>query len=179
VSRPAGSEGSGKEWWRRATEEEAVAEVPGGGIVLRPGEARTIDVGGFTVSVHADGATTQGAFSLIESAEGSPGGPPLHIHRDAAESFYVLRGEYVMHLDGRDFQCPEGSFIYVPAGMRHTFRSIAAGSRKLNLFTPAAMVGYFDDLAAAIVAGIDERGLDEIAGRYNMDVVGPIPEGYL
>ena len=32
-------------------------------------------------------------------------GPPLHIHRDAAESFYVIEGEYRFHLDGQDFAC--------------------------------------------------------------------------
>jgi mannose-6-phosphate isomerase-like protein (cupin superfamily) len=157
----------------------SVTQIPGGGIVLTPGEARTIDVGGFTVIVHADRTETGSAFSLIETAEGAPGGPPLHVHRDAAESFYVIEGEYLMHLDGRDFRCPAGSFIYVPSGMPHTFRSVAAGSRKLNLYAPAAMVGYFDDLADAIAQGVDEEGLTEIATRHAMDVVGPVPEGYL
>ena len=157
-----------------------MAMVDGGAHVLLPGEARMIDVGGFGVTVHADAATTDGAFSLIETAEATPGGgPPLHVHRDCAESFYVLAGAYVMHLDGREFECPTGSFVYVPRGMRHTFRIAAAESRKLNLYTPAGMVGYFDELAAGIAAGMAEADLDAIAGRYSMDVVGPVPEGYL
>lgn len=157
----------------------SLAQIPGGGLVLLPGEARTIDVGGFAITVHADHAETGSAFSLIETAEGAPGGPPLHVHRDAAESFYVIEGEYLMHLDGRDFRCSAGSFIYVPSGMPHTFRSLAAGSRKLNLYAPAAMVGYFDDLADAVVRGVDAEGLTKIAARHAMDVVGPVPEGYL
>jgi len=144
-----------------------------------PGDARRIDVGGFDVLVLADRDETQGAFSLIETQESPPGGPPLHIHRDAAESFYVIEGEYRFHLDGRDFVCPAGSFVYVAVGMPHTFSALAAGSRKLNLYTPAAMVGYFDDLGAAIRSGVDEDGLNEIAQRHAMDVVGPVPEGYL
>lgn len=62
--------------------------------------------------------------------------------------------------------------------MPHTFRA-AADSRKLNLYTPAAMEGYFRDLAAAISDGVDEAGLAEIAGRYAMDVVGSVREAYL
>ena len=53
-------------------------------------------------------------------------------------------------------------------------------SRKLNLYTPAAMVGYFDDLSDAInkgTAGPDD--LSEIANRYSMEVLGPVPEGYV
>ena len=154
--------------------------MPGGGVVLLPGDARRIDLGGFDVLVHADAETTDGAFSLIETAEPEAGvGPPIHVHSDCAESFVVLEGRYRMHLDGRDFDCPAGSFVFVPKGMPHTFQTLDAGSRKLNLYTPAGMVGYFDELAAGIASGMDEAALDEIARRYAMDVVGPVPEGYL
>ena len=151
-----------------------------GGMVLLPGEARAIEMGGIGVAVHATGEVTSGAFSLIETSETIAGaGPPLHIHRDAAESFFVLAGEYAMHLDGRDFRCPAGSFIYVPRGMPHTFQAGPGGGRKLNLYTPSAMVGYFEELAEAIRTGVDEDALAQIAGRHAMEVVGPVPEGYL
>jgi mannose-6-phosphate isomerase-like protein (cupin superfamily) len=157
-----------------------MATIAGGGVVLLPGEARSIDVGPFGVVVHADGDVTQGAFSLIETIEPDAGlGPPLHVHRDCAEAFLVLAGRYRMHLDGTDFECPPGSFVYVPRGMTHTFQTLDPGSRKLNLYTPAGMTGYFDELAAGIAAGLDDAGLDAIAERFEMDVVGPVPEGYL
>ena len=102
-----------------------MTEAGTGAAVLLPGEAPVIHVGSFDVFVHADGDTTGGTFSLIETADPDPGsGPPLHIHRDAAESFYVLAGEYVMHIDGRDFRCPPSSFIYIPRGVPHTFRPL-------------------------------------------------------
>ena len=150
------------------------------GIIRGPDALRRIDLGGFQVLVHADAADTDGAFSLIETTEAEVGaGPPLHVHRDATESFVVLAGRYVMVIEDREVECEAGSFILVPRGTPHTFRSASAGSRKLNLYTPAAMVGYFDELAAAITAGMDEAGLDAIAGRYAMDVVGSVPDGYL
>jgi hypothetical protein len=53
-------------------------------------------------------------------------------------------------------------------------------SRKLILYAPAAMVGYFDDVAAATKAGdVDPDRLSEIALRYSMEVIGPVPEGYV
>lgn len=150
------------------------------GFVLFPGEGRVIDLGNFGVTVKASREQTDGSFTLIETSEATLGlGPPLHVHRDAAESFYVLEGEYLMHLDGRDFACPAGSFIFVPRGLPHTFKVTIPGSRKLNLYTPAAMEGYFDDLAAAIHMGVDEGGLSEIAERYEMEILGPPPAGYL
>lgn len=157
-----------------------MANDPGGATILVPGDARVIELGGFGVTVHADASSTGGQFALIETGERvAGGGPPLHVHRDCAESFFVLAGRYAMHLDGREFECPAGSFVYVPSGMPHTFRTLDPDSRKLNLYTPAGMVGYFDELAAGIAAGMDEGELDAIAARYQMDVVGPVPEGYL
>ena len=155
-------------------------QVEGGGVVIRPADRNVIRMGDIDVVVLGSGEISGGQFALLETAERTPGGgPPLHVHRNAAESFYVLSGAYSMHLNGRDFECPAGSFIYIPSGMAHTFHSLEADSRKLNLFTPAAMEGYFSDLAEAIRTGLDERGMAEIAARYEMDVLGPAPEGYL
>ncbi len=148
----------------------------GGAYVLQPGGGRSIDLGAFGMSVKASGDKTGGAFSLLEATEPPRFGPPLHIHHDAAEAFYVLDGEYHMFLEEREFVCPAGSFIFIPAGVVHGFRVGAVPSRKLNLYTPAAMVGYFDELATS-PAGASER-LSELALRYSMEVVGPVPEGY-
>jgi mannose-6-phosphate isomerase-like protein (cupin superfamily) len=157
-----------------------MVRVGDGAVVLRPGEARTIDIGSFDVAVLADGDATESTFSLIETREPEPAlGPPLHIHRDCAESFVVLDGVYRMFIDDEQFDCEPGSFIYVPRNTRHTFQTVVAGCRKLNLYTPAAMIGYFDALAEGVRAGMPDVELDALAERFAMDVVGPIPERYL
>lgn len=154
-------------------------ESPNSGFVLQPGEGRSIDLGRFGMSVKATQEQTGGAFSLLEADEPAGFGPPIHIHHDADEAFYVLAGEYIVHLEDREHVCPGGSFIYIPAGVRHGFRVGSVPSRKLNLYTPAAMVGYFDELSQATRAGdLDDRRLGEIALRYSMEVLGPVPDGY-
>lgn len=148
-------------------------------IVLRPGEGRSIDLGGFRMSVKATSDETGEAFSLLEADEPPGFGPPLHIHHNAAEAFYVLQGEYIIFLDGKEYPCPAGSFIFIPAGAPHGFRVGREQSRKLILYTPAAMVGYFDELSAALAQGeVDPDALSEIAARHGMEVTGPVPEGY-
>jgi len=150
------------------------------GFVLLPGEGRAIDLGGFQMSIKAGAQDTDSAFSLLEADEPPDFGPPLHIHHDAAEAFYVLEGEYIMFLDDREVACPAGSFIFIPAGMRHGFRVGAKPSRKLNFYFPAAMIGYFDALSDAIrSAEVDESLLADIARRHSMEVVGPVPDGYV
>jgi mannose-6-phosphate isomerase-like protein (cupin superfamily) len=152
----------------------------GDAYVLRPGEGRSIDLGVFSMTVKANSDDTNGIFSLLEAEEPPHFGPPLHIHHDAAEAFYVLEGEYLMFLDDREEVCPAGSFIFIPAGMRHGFRVGAAPSRKLNFYFPAAMIGYFDELSDSMRrAEVDESVLADIARRHSMEVVGPVPESYV
>jgi mannose-6-phosphate isomerase-like protein (cupin superfamily) len=151
-----------------------------GGFILEPGEGRSIDLGSFQMTVKATSEDTGGAFSLLEADEPPDFGPPLHIHHDAAEAFYVLGGEYIIFLEERELACAEGSFIFIPAGVQHGFRVGKVASRKLNFYIPAAMVGYFDELSGAIKNDeADPEALSEIALRYSMEVLGPVPEGYI
>ena len=150
------------------------------GFVLLPGEGRAIDLGNFAMEVKATDEDTGGAFTLLEATEPPGFGPPMHIHHDAAEAFYVLEGEYLIFIEDEEFRCPTGSFVYIPAEIRHGFRVGKVASRKLNIYLPAAMVGYFDDLSDAMSKGeADEGELAEIAQRHAVEVVGPVPEGYL
>jgi mannose-6-phosphate isomerase-like protein (cupin superfamily) len=152
----------------------------GEAFVLAPGEGRSIDLGAFGMTVKASSDETDGVFSLLEAEEPPGFGPPLHIHHDAAEAFYVLAGEYVMFLDDREVSCPAGSFIFIPAGIPHGFTVGDVPSRKLNFYFPAVMIGYFDELSAAIRSGdVDEGQLADVARRHSMEVVGPVPESYV
>lgn len=154
--------------------------MSGQGFVLQPGEGRAIDLGNFDMCVKASADDTGGAFTLLEAEEPPGFGPPLHIHRDAAEAFYVLGGEYIIFMEEKEIACAEGSFIFIPAGMEHGFRVGNVPSRKLNFYIPGAMIGYFDELSEAIKTGeADPEALSEIAVRHSMDVLGPVPESYI
>jgi hypothetical protein len=53
-------------------------------------------------------------------------------------------------------------------------------SRKLNFYFPAAMTGYFDDLAAALRRDdVRDEDLVEIAGAHAMEIVGPPSDRYV
>lgn len=147
---------------------------------VMPGQGRLIDLREFQMRVNADAGNTDGLVSVLEATEPPGFGPPIHIHHDAAEAFYVLEGEYVMHLDGEEIHCPAGSFIFIPLGVPHGFRVGDVPSRKLNFYFPASMTGYFDDLAAALGrAEVTEEELAKIAQAHAMEIVGPPSERYL
>jgi mannose-6-phosphate isomerase-like protein (cupin superfamily) len=149
---------------------------------IPPGGGRLLDLGTFEASVLADHTQTDGEFSLLRTRREPPGfGPPMHIHHDAAEAFYVLEGTYLMFYGDQQETCPPGTFVYVPRGLAHTFQVVSEEEgQKLNLFTPAAMVGFFERLAAAQGEGdASEEMLDAIAREHAMEIVGPVPELYL
>ncbi len=152
------------------------------GFVVLPGQGRLLDLGNFQAVVLAAGDATSGDLTVLQT-QGEPAGfgPPLHRHRDAAEAFFVLEGEYLVFIDDEQHLCPPGTFVYVPRGTPHTFKvSSDHPGRKLNLFTPGAMVGFFEELAVAEAAGTATPSvLDEIATRNQMDVLGPVPDSYL
>jgi mannose-6-phosphate isomerase-like protein (cupin superfamily) len=148
--------------------------------VVGPGEGRFIDLREFGMTVKADLDDTAGAVSVLEASEPPGFGPPIHVHHDSAEAFYILEGEYVMYLEDREVVCRAGSFIFIPLGVRHGFRVGNVPSRKLTFFFPAAMIGYFDDLAAALGRDdVDDEGLAEIARKHAMEIVGPPSERYV
>jgi mannose-6-phosphate isomerase-like protein (cupin superfamily) len=148
--------------------------------VLGPGEGRLIDLGDFGMTVKASEAETAGVVSVLEAQEPPGFGPPMHVHHDCAEAFYVLEGEYIMYLDDREFVCSAGSFIFIPQGVRHGFRVGEVSSRKLNFYFPASMIGYFDDLAAALGRDdVKDDDLAEIATTHAMEIVGPPSERYV
>jgi mannose-6-phosphate isomerase-like protein (cupin superfamily) len=149
-------------------------------LVLGPGEGRFIDLGDFGMTVKAGAAETAGIVSVLEAEEPPGFGPPIHVHHDCAEAFYVLAGEYTMTLEDREVVCPAGSFVFIPQGVRHGFTVGDVPSRKLNFYFPGAMIGYFDDLAAALArANVSEDELADIATAHRMEIVGPPSERYV
>jgi quercetin dioxygenase-like cupin family protein len=149
--------------------------------VLGPGAGQVLDMGLFRMTSKATSAETQGGLTLLEADEPPGFGPPMHIHDDAGEGFYVLSGEYVVYIGADEYRCPAGTFVWVPVGVEHGFRVGASQSRKLNIYVPAAMEGYFHALANSASGGtaLSDADLSALAARHAMRVVGPVPEGSL
>jgi mannose-6-phosphate isomerase-like protein (cupin superfamily) len=147
--------------------------------VHMPGQGRQVQMGNeFRVVWKVTTEESSGVISLLESDERPDFGPPLHVHYDSAEAFYVVQGEYIIYINDQEFVCPAGSFIFIPPRVRHSFRVGSVRSRKLNIYTPAAMEDYFDSLAEAIRTGTATEEVEaEIARRSHVEFLGPPPSG--
>ena len=145
--------------------------------IIRPEDRPHVDLGHSRVEVLATSLQTAGAFTLMQTHTEPGGGPPLHLHRDAAEAFYVLEGAFMMYVDDHQTLCRAGAFVYVPRGTPHTFEVVSdTPGKKLNLFSPAAMTDYFMELATLREAGpVTPEQQREIAARWDMQILGPLP----
>jgi quercetin dioxygenase-like cupin family protein len=144
----------------------------------RPGQGEVYEVGGSSLTLKATSDDTAGSFFLSESKL-EPGftGPPLHVHRELHDMFYVLDGTLTVQVENQLLEAPPGSFLCVPPGTRHTFANRSEYPvRFLNFNTPGGFEEYMRELAAAWK---DAGGppppeqIGEIASRYDFELAGP------
>lgn len=109
-----------------------------GQIVLDSGEGEALWFNNDLLTIKATGAQTDGAFLVVEELARRGKVTPLHDHPDEEETFYVLEGELLFHLDGNDRSVGAGGFVSVPRGIPHAFLVTSEVARSLILITPGS-----------------------------------------
>jgi len=127
------------------------------------------------ITVHADSTGTSGKFALLEM-EGGPGGePPLHVHRNEDEFFYVLEGALKVRRGDQEITLQAGESAFLPRNIAHTFKVMSPHVRFLNYITPGGFEEYFRDLGQPVDARPFAKETDDpiaveemirVAGRY-------------
>lgn len=98
-----------------------------------------------------DGALLEGTMHFAPQM----GGPPVHVHPSAEETFTVLEGTIEVLLDGTWHPVAAGETSVVPKGAPHSVRNRSDAPAKLvNTHSPAHdMEAFFVDGAALAGAG--------------------------
>ena len=141
-------------------------------LVVPPGAGETIQgPAGGPLTFKARGEQTGGALTAIENIIAPGDGPPLHVHANEDEAWWVIEGALRFRIGERAAEAPAGTFVFVPRGVPHAFRNDGDGpARILVLFTPAGMERFFDTFAT-LAPGPQAFAT---AGREAaMEVVGP------
>jgi len=147
-----------------------------------PGEAELRWMGRTNTLFLADGASTGGAFCLVDEQAPKGDEVPLHRHPADVESFYVLEGRIRFYLDDSPgVSLSSGGFVHIPAGAVHGFRIESEGARYLILTT--APHGDFYR-AITVPAGPDRQptgakvegpAIKAAVQSYGIEFVGPLP----
>jgi len=143
---------------------------------LRPSDALSlVEIPPSVRVVKATADSTGGALTAWESTFPGGAASPLHVHHDAAEFFYVLDGHVSFYLDGQWFEAEPGAFVAVPTGARHGFRVSSPQARMLAIFSPAAMLGMWEEIAG-LGGQVDAAMYASLASKYAMQEFGPLPD---
>ena len=99
------------------------------------GERRWFAGGGLH-TWRATAAETGGEFLLFEDELDEGKVTPLHTHPGADETFYMLEGEVLLHIDGAQRSLASGGIAIIPRGIPHAFLVTSSRVRMLCLQTP-------------------------------------------
>ena len=143
--------------------------------LVPPGEGERLALGPTSSVFKATGDDGDAHVSLSEGTL-APGfqGPPPHVHRTFADSFYVLEGTLTLLVGGETVAAEPGTYALVPAGVVHTFSNASAAPvRVLNLMAPGGFERYLREVVAAASDGAppDPALMAEIASRYDFEPV--------
>jgi quercetin dioxygenase-like cupin family protein len=134
-----------------------------------------------TVLLGGDSTAGQYAVVLIYTVPGA--GPPLHIHHDCSEMFYMIEGELTAMIDGEAHLLHAGACAHIPKGAVHNFKNTGSvPSRHLVVITPAGLEGFFvaagtaatysDTDAPPVTQSVIDR-LNTRAPEFHMELVAP------
>jgi quercetin dioxygenase-like cupin family protein len=132
--------------------------------------------------IHLKQAENAERMSIIEHRMAKDFGPPLHVHHQESETFFILEGRFRFQCEDQVTEAVKGDTIHMPKGSVHTFRVLSDHGRFLTITN-----GPFEDMvrAAAQPAETDElpeqlpptseqqQALAQICGAHAIDLVGP------
>jgi quercetin dioxygenase-like cupin family protein len=115
------------------------------------------------------GEETGGDYFVMEAVVPPGGGPPLHIHRREAESFFVVEGVCDFHLDGTLVTMGPGGYVNVPRDTVHRFHNSSDALTRLILtFTPDGIEHFFLETLKPVIDGEPQpdETIEEVGARY-------------
>ena len=160
---------------------ELIAQVPSAPAsaelhVVGEGEDRfgkTHSLGFSSLAFKVGTAETGGNLFLMEHRNLMPGGgPPLHLHFNQEEWFYVMDGEVAFQVGEKQIHLRTGESVLAPRRVPHTFAAVGRPGRLLIGYTPAGkMEQFFRDLEARPALMTDGPAWS----KYELQMVGPSP----
>ncbi len=103
-------------------------------------------------------------------------GPPLHVHREQDDTFFILDGVLAIQVGDDVFDLGPGDFATVPPGVPHTFGNVRKDQppvKVCNLMTPGGLDAQFRDISMMGEAAHDPTKVAQLREKHGITVVGP------
>ncbi|MEO0751602.1 MAG: cupin domain-containing protein [Pseudomonadota bacterium] len=129
------------------------------------------------VKVSAD--DTNGAYTLIEDNLASSFALGLHVHREHAETFYMLDGSVDFFIANEWITVETGGTLHIPPGIPHAAMMTpgVARARMTMVFQPGGFDRFLAELDAMSAADrADKAKMKALNERYDFIPLGPVPK---
>ena len=151
-------------------------------IAMQQGEGEARWFLGALATIKSSGETTGGRVAVTENWAPRGHGSPLHVHHNEDEWFYVLSGELTFWVDGQVITATDGSFVYGPRDVPHTFTVTSEEARFLLVIEPAGFENFLRALSEPAEsltlppASVEPPAMDAMmaaAAEYGLEILGP------
>jgi mannose-6-phosphate isomerase-like protein (cupin superfamily) len=152
------------------------SERPKKGIKVNAGADRfqkSLKIGSAILDCKVSGKDTDGDLYIFESINNVKNeGPPLHLHPDLDETFYILEGKLKFKVGDEILYLGVGDSIFIPRNVPHTFTSNTQQASKMLVIVQSAksMEAFFEELSK--VEKITPEIAVKIYQKHNMVLLG-------
>ena len=142
-----------------------------------PGGGKSYDWSRDHTFVKVSSADTGGAFTLMEDNLKAEFALGLHLHREHAETFYILEGDVDFHIDGGWITAKPGATVHIPANVPHALALPPGRTGKLlMIFQPAGFDQYLVELSKLTEQDFsDPIRMRELELKYDIVNLGDVP----
>jgi mannose-6-phosphate isomerase-like protein (cupin superfamily) len=117
---------------------------------------------------------TNGGMCIFEEGRVGKGGPPLHLHHDQEEWFYIMEGEYLFQVGDEKFRLKAGECVLAPRQVPHTFAHLGDGVGKMMIvFQPAGDMEAFFREFARLPGTPSPQEAQALFRAHGMEIAGP------
>jgi mannose-6-phosphate isomerase-like protein (cupin superfamily) len=137
---------------------------------------KPLSVVGNEVRIKISSRDTNGAFAVAEDFTPPNGGPPLHLHFEQDEWWYVLEGEFLFEVDGQQIHAGPGATVFAPKGTRHTFQNVGTTTgHTIVTVVPGGLDLFFEEVDATVSpdAPPDPAAIQALFHKHGMELLGP------
>lgn len=127
-----------------------------------------------TLDIKISGKDTENDLAVFEQTGLTPmGGPPLHVHPNQDEWFYVTDGEYLFQVGEDKYQMKSGDMIFLPRNIQHAFIQLTETGKMIVSYLPAGKMEEFFAVTDKWTVPPSKEEISKVFAEHDMQVVGP------